>query len=1180
MEHKMNLAKKSFAVVSSAVLAIAALVGPMAPLAHAAVHAAGTNVVSGNTVYFMDGTSRRPYTSAGAFLSYGFNSWASVVPASAEDMAVTQGAFVAPRDGSLILDQRDHRTVFLMTNGQTQGFATRAAFDGLGYKMTNVLEGDVSFVGTLAPITTAAMAHPVGTLVLDPTDHRTVYLMTTAGRMGIPSIEVFNSWGYSFNLVANGNSYDMAQPMNAGIMPARVAGQLNPPVNGTVVIPPVAGNVSVSAASDMPASTTVITNQSLADLGHFTFMGSGTVTSVNLKRVGVSADTSLSNVYLFDGATRLTDSASVTSGSNINFSNAAGLFTVSGSRTISVKADLNATAGETLGVRLDSAMTGSTAVSGTPVSGNLNTVAGATLASVSIASATGSGNTDPGTDINVWQGSVTVGTRDVIMTRLSLRQIGSIQSTDIHNFKLYADGVLVASQASLDANGYVTFSTSKALTSGTRVLKVTADVIGGSGRTVQMSLRGAYDLTVTDTQYNANPTVSGSFPFGPSAFTVNSGTLTTVKAVDSPSANLTVGASDVAVGKWTMTAYGEPVKVETLTVGIDTNGTDANNRFRNVRILVNGAQVGSTTSVAAVNSQATGTSFTTNFTVNPGSPATVEVRSDIYDDLSTNDIAAGTTTSAQFALVAGSSNGRPQVSLGSINVPTTTVVANTLTIASGSISVAQTSTYANQTVVVPATAYKIGSFVLSGNSTEAVNINTIYVGFTAGSTVTEQTDLSDLYVVYGGTQTPVKGTVSSTVLNGNSWSVNIPLAVNQTMQFDVYATLASSVSTNAIITTFAAAGITAQSGTTVYADSTSSNAVLDAGFTGQTITGGTGSITATVDASNPVSAIVDDSQSVTTAAFKFAAVNDSYTITDATFTIANATNVTSVNLKDGASVVATRPGATTVTFNGLNIAAAANANKVLTVELVLGSVGVGAGTSGASILTTLTSATARSSNGTSAAVTESDPAGNAIYVYKALPTVTSVGLPTTALVAGTNTIAKFTVAPNGGTISWNRMIFSLNKTSAPVIANGAAVTLWDAGTNTQIAGTADIIDTANAATCLATLLACRIRFIPTSEQQLSTSTTYILKANVTGTLVSTDYISTSIAAPSVYAAPDTYANVAASGSFAATYAGYGTSPSFIWSDVSAATHSTTTTDWDNDFKVRFLPLDSQTVTKP
>ena len=120
-----------------------------------------------------------------------------------------------------------------------------------------------------------------------------------------------------------------------------------------------------------------------ADLAHYNFTGKGTVTSLTLKRIGVSADTTLSNVYLFDGATRLTDAATVSSGSVVNFSNSSGLFMVDGMKTISVKADLAGSAGETVGVSIDSASnvttSGSVAVSGTfPANGNLHSLATAT----------------------------------------------------------------------------------------------------------------------------------------------------------------------------------------------------------------------------------------------------------------------------------------------------------------------------------------------------------------------------------------------------------------------------------------------------------------------------------------------------------------------------------------------------------------------------------------------------------------------------------------------------------------------------------------------------------------------------------------------------------------------------------------------------------------------------------
>jgi hypothetical protein len=135
------------------------------------------------------------------------------------------------------------------------------------------------------------------------------------------------------------------------------------------------------ASSTLVAGSTDATSQGRADLAHFTFSGNGTVTNLKLKRIGVSADTTLENVYLYDGEKRLTDAASVTN-SEITFNDAGGLFMVSGSKNISVRADIDAsTAGQTVGVQLSSF--NGNAVS---LSANLHTIASATLADLTLAS--------------------------------------------------------------------------------------------------------------------------------------------------------------------------------------------------------------------------------------------------------------------------------------------------------------------------------------------------------------------------------------------------------------------------------------------------------------------------------------------------------------------------------------------------------------------------------------------------------------------------------------------------------------------------------------------------------------------------------------------------------------------------------------------------------------------------
>ena len=97
----------------------------------------------------------------------------------------------------------------------------------------------------------------------------------------------------------------------------------------------------------------------------------------------------------------------------------------------------------------------------------------------------------------------------------------------------------------------------------------------------------------------------------------------------------------------------------------------------------------------------------------------------------------------------------------------------------------------------------------------------------------------------------------------------------------------------------------------------------------------------------------------------------------------------------------------------------AGQTKILTVKLDLGTVGVGAGSTGASTLVSLVGGSTLATNGAgvSAAISGGTVGATVQYVYKAIPSLSLGTLPTTALAAGTNTLAKFAINTSGtGTV--------------------------------------------------------------------------------------------------------------------------------------------------------------------
>ena len=644
--------------------------------------------------------------------------------------------------------------------------------------------------------------------------------------------------------------------------------------------PVVAGALTVALDASSPVSGTLVTQAAAAGqlgakLAVFALTNSGSaelkVTSLSLKRLGVSADGTLVSTYLYEGTQRLTDSASVSSGV-ISFNSSAGLFSIAGGATKKLWVGTNiaaATSGQIVGVGLLEAASIVTSpastIAGTfPVNGNLMTIAQATLATVDFGAATpGASAIDPQKDYVMWQSTAAVGTRAVNLARMTFREIGSGEYKDINNFRLLVDGAQVGSPvAALDANGYMTFdleSTPKKLETGGRVIKVLADIVGGTSRTFSLSLRDVIDSKFVDVDYNPaaiTPTAQGAAFSARTAGdqTINAGTLTMSKMTDSPSGNVVLTGSGVSLAKYSLAATGENMKVESLYIRVLVNaGAPANTTLRNGALYANGVQVGSNTATTAA---AAGTQFSLGsaLIVEPGKPVTLEVKADIFNSGTGTALAAADTL---LTRIVSTANNVQRVKTGSYaQLPAADLDANILTIASGSLTLTKDQQYGNQNVVAPKQNVLLGQWSLTNaGSVEDININTLQVNFLFTDEFAPA-DLTNVYVKYGTKTGSTKSTIPTTTgatSDGNSWSINETLAKGSSMMMQVYGDIAA----GAVVTEAAAdnvtpsllvSGTTAQSTATV---TTNGNAVL----AGQLTTARTsGVLTVSVDPTSPVAA--------------------------------------------------------------------------------------------------------------------------------------------------------------------------------------------------------------------------------------------------------------------------------------------------------------------------------------
>jgi hypothetical protein len=805
-----------------------------------------------------DGVTIHPFPHQNVYTSWGFP--ADFSSTFTTDLSgFTVGNDVEFRDGSLIR-ALETPAVYIVSMKKLRPVLSAEVFETLGYNYDNITWLPQSFLdkyGAAGTMVSSTTTHANGTLVKYASSS-TVYLLEADQKRAFASSDVIKVNGYAsipVITIPSSETYPDGSKIVVKEAKATVPGGVgSAPTNttppGTTTPPAAVGTgLTVALASDTPAAATIIVDSDSAG-GAQAFVpmtkvaltagsdGAVKLTTIKFLRGGISANADVSALYLFEGDK--VDGSFIKASSSYNngivtFTDSNGLITVPAGQTkyVTLRIDIanDVGSGKTMRFSTSSASDVSTdgaTVSGSfPLTGNTMSVAQAsdvgyvTVANVSPSAAS---TVDPGTDNHDgWRFSLAANDQDMEVRYLKISMTGSAAKGDLKDFVLLQAGTEVSERvASMnDADEIIfKFPTPYVIDKGkTKNIDLNFDVVSGSSRTIHFQIQEMYHGNMYDSQYSVytklNQADTWSIIESNSATTnttINAGNLTVWKASDSPTGNIAVGANGLTLGKFNFKANGEDIRINSLTVTTPSGIAGLND----VKIYFQGSQVGATSDSDATNDDAA-FSFGASVVIKAGTTEVIEVRADTKNAAGSN-LAANDSISVTLA--AGSSNARALSSSTSISTPS--IAGNTLTGATGSLTVAENTAVNDASASSPSGVLGdqnviIGSFVLTAGAGEGVSISQITMtdaadGSTTGSSLADQfqnlrlesggpADLNGNYAAgtaIGTTRGSLTDTVSTTY-NFNP-SPNIELGSAKQIVVNVYADVLSSASTTQLNT--------------------------------------------------------------------------------------------------------------------------------------------------------------------------------------------------------------------------------------------------------------------------------------------------------------------------------------------------------------------------------------------
>ncbi|MFA5358317.1 MAG: hypothetical protein WC310_00665 [Patescibacteria group bacterium] len=915
--------------------------------------------------------------------------------------------------------------------------------------------------------------HPAGSLVKYAASGDIYYINADGKKQKFASMDAFNANRFKLSDVIT-ISDTLVYTTGTEITGALGSLTNTAQAGGTATVG--TGALTVSLASGNPGAMTVPTKASGVELLRINLTAGSTasaLTELTVHRTGVGSVSDFANLYLYDGATRLTSGRSIGSSTNdAVFTNLNVAVAANTTKTLMVKGDIatSPTASDVhyFEVSNAAAVVGAASVAGTfPVKGNAITIGNQAVSTATITKGTTPASPIIGqTGATLSEFKIAAGSHDLELTQIALTQAGSTSNSNLANLKLYANDVLVASSASMTGDKMIfVLDSAYTIPQGiTRIFQVKGDISGRSGYTVRTYVEYAIDVVISDKTYGIGAYVdistSGTFD-GSSTGTkyievTSKGGKVTVAFNGPLKADVAKGTQDVEFYKFSMTAADQAVEVKTIGFTIAKLSTgngkvkgSTNNTFTDLKItdLTAGKTImGPKEYVVSADATTTGeVSFTDSFVINAGETKNLVFTADVRN---TEDTSGDFIDDAfQATLSAFGDTSIREVSTNQYLTASTDIVpyavntGNNMTVKSSALTVALASTPSSANLVKRATGVNTVAFSFDAGSQSAVKVNSItmtgYGDLDGGAsyTVGEFDDVVLSASLWDGT-TQVGSTVSPTsagvlAFTNLNWTVPAGTSKKLTVKTDVSST-AGTGDNDMYYVQMAGSAISATDKDSNTVDVTGT--YNDSPTVAHTVYSA-GSLTVGQDSASPdADIVVAGNAGVVMSKFKFAATREGYNVTKARIIVYNVgasaynantdDNFDSIVIeypkKDGTTGTATgylSSGA--VQFSGLEMYVPKDGVAVLTVKGNLNTINAGAD-SGEQPRLDIDNDNA-TDNGYFAA--SGEDSGTAVYdsgsaditgkggmvVRATKPTVTKETLGTT-LTTGDNQVFKFKVA--------------------------------------------------------------------------------------------------------------------------------------------------------------------------